>query len=319
MGIIRAHYYKGPYAASTGVVILKGGENTHKSSWINNLLPMEFADFIFPSQARLQDNMKELQLEAAHCQIWLKDEIEGFLKSGDDKLKNFLVQSKDLYRGLFEREPIPVPRKCIFFGTTNVDELALSDYGNRRIWVIPVEDCDTAAQQKIDMRKVYRELLWEFEQKSEDDQPFLWQLSPKEMELSNQLNTGMKLETEEDMLLKDTYAFDHAFDVEEFLGAKGAIQKTHEQLKTVSTVTADIYAMTDRKTRNLRALPHALKRACGDWTRTMHKAIVIGQMEIYKGKATARDSQGKIKFSKFVLPPLRSVFENQQLEQEKIE
>jgi len=309
MGIIRAHYYKGEYGQSTGVVILQGGENTRKSTWITQLLTPALRGYIFPSQAELTKSAKEVSLEAGVCQIWLKDEIEAFIsgnkfmKNADGVLKSFLVQSHDAYRPLYAQRPVQVPRKCIFFGTTNAQELEISSNGNRRIQVIPVKFCDTSTQAKIPMVKVYQELLNEFLATAKREQPDLWKLSQEEEALTNDMNYSERgLQSGGDLQIHEVYDFSAEFDIELYTRSSGNID--YAKLHKLKDISEAIYLATGEKPSSA-ALKHILQRQIGKWSGTMKNFIPYGNWTIEYGMAKYR-SHGKVKQSGYVMPPLRA-------------
>lgn len=307
MGIIRAHYYTGQYTPTTGIVILQGAESTRKSTWVTQLLPQSLQEYVFPSQAELGKNAKEISLEAGICQIWLKDEVEAFISGGqgvknaDSVLKSFLVQSHDAYRPLFGTTPIQAKRKCIFFGTTNEQELALSSTGNRRIQIIPIKFCDTSAQAKISMVKVYKELLEEFLATPAKRQPDLWKLSAEEETLTDEINNSeRKLESGGDIQIQDVFDFDAPFDTTPYLTVTGGTLD-YTKLWKQKDIAATIYKRTGEKP-TAAALKHILKRQVGSWSGTMKRFQELGAWSIEYGMAKKR-SKGKVKQSGYIMPP----------------
>ncbi len=307
MGVIRAHYYTGQYSTTTGIVILQGAESTRKSTWVTQLLPQSLQEYVFPSQAELSKNAKEISLEAGVCQIWLKDEVEAFIsgnkfmKNADGALKSFLVQSHDAYRPLFGTKPIQAKRKCIFFGTTNEQELELSSTGNRRIQIIPIKFCDTSAQADIDMVKVYQELLEEFKKTPAREQPNLWKLSAEEESLTDEINySERKLESGGDTLIHDVYDFSAPFSIEPYSSKLGTL--VYAKLHRVKDIATLIYERTGEKP-SAAALKHILKRQVGKWSGTTKQFQTYGNWSVEYGMAKYR-SKGKVKQSGYLMPPV---------------
>jgi hypothetical protein len=310
MGIIRAHYYTGRWSSTTGIIILQGPESTFKSSWIVTLLPQELRRYIFSSQASLNNstNVKEIQLEAGTCQIWLRDEVEALLKSGDAALKNLLVQETDSYRPLYGTTPVSVPRKCIFFGTTNVRELPITDDGSRRIQIIPVEFCDAAVLANMDIVMVYKELLWEFQEtlKARPNKVHeLWSLTPEEIAETNRINsTERKADQDADSLIKSCYWCnapykDSAFTARTGNGDRTKLTPSIDVMNVIKTLTGVSVSPN--------ALKHALHRVCGQWTGTSTKPRYIGDVKIDRGRASKKKADGKSDvFSGWLMPPLMS-------------
>jgi len=319
MGVIRAHWYMGSYAATTGVVILQGPEQTFKSTWIQQLLPHNLSQhYVVASQAALsKTSVKELQLEAGVAQIWLKDEIEEFLKSGDAALKNFLVQSEDFYRPLYGTTPLPERRKCVFFGTTNKKELAITDDGSRRIMVIPVLACNTTAQAKLPMVKVYQELLQEFKNTPASQQPNLWILSADEIKKTNEINSNVhKADQEVDLLIKETFVFSETFELDTYLTERGAVRYDDPRVMTLTQVATAIRDRTNQIVK-VSVLKHSLARVLGVWTKTAQEPVQMGAITIENGLLKYRDSKGRVKRSGYLMPIEASIFELGYLKQQE--
>ncbi len=305
MGIIRGQYYEGVHAESTGIVIIQGAENTYKSTWVRQLLPSELSDkYIFASQTVPKKGaIKELQMEAAQCVIWLKDEIEVFFESNSEgELKNFLVQKSDDYRPLYATELVKTRRRCVFFGTTNRDKFRLSDHGNRRIQVIPVAHCNT--RHDIDMGKVYAELLWEYNDTLARDRPKLWALNRIERLETDQVNTeNWKVEREIDMFIKQIYDFKTRI---------GQIpMRTRDEDKALLIKSGDlidqisqrIYLQYSRRPSR-PAIKHSVRRVWQHWLKDIR--FEAGLWKLKDGQCTYSSRSDKTILSGYLVPPLRN-------------
>ncbi len=311
MGIIRAHYYTGRWSHTTGIVILQGGEKSRKSSWVENLLPPQLNDYVVSSQAALDGDAKKISLEAGVSQIWLKNEVESFISGSkainnkDAALKSFLVENHDFYRPLFGKEPIKVKRKCVFFGTTNEPELAMSGTGNRRLQIIPVKQCDTAALEALPIVKVYQELLEEFRRTPVKEQPNLWVLTDTEEQLTNEINDEeRKLESGGDTDIREIFNFDAPFDLTPYFRKHGRTFDP-KKLWKLKDIHATIYRLTGVKLTSA-ALKHILKRQVGKWSGSIKRFHSYGNWSVEYGMAKYR-SEGKVKQSGYVMPPLCEV------------
>ena len=311
MGLIRAHFYVGRHGATTGIVIFSGPENTHKSTFVNMLLPQEFRHYVVPSQLQTERGaaMKELQLEAGTCQIWLKDEVENVMKTPDGIFKNIFVQNTDAYRPLYSTTPVNVPRKCIFFGTTNESELPITDKGSRRIQIIPISYIDTYAMENLDILNVYRQMLYEFNQTPVKDQPKLWQLTATEITETNTINSEERMASREiDIALKETYDFGAPFDIQNFLTPAGSIMWKHEQVKTLRNILTDIQNTTN-KSAHFTQLKRAVGRLMGIWTESQQKTFKVGAVTISEGKCISYKTNGTHARSAYLTPPIITQFQ----------
>jgi len=64
-------------------------------------------------------------------------ELEAFRRTDIARIKQYLSIQYDRFRAAYGRNVKEVPRKCVFFGTTNSSEFLQDRTGNRRFW--PVE------------------------------------------------------------------------------------------------------------------------------------------------------------------------------------
>lgn len=292
MGIIRAHYYTGSWGSTTGMLILMGNEQTYKSTWVKQLLPKEFRQYIIPSQQTVGKgyNVKDIQLEAGVAQILLKDECESWFNGNDALIKNLLVQEYDAHRPLYGTTPIMAPRKCIFIGTTNRRELPITDDGSRRIQIIPIESCDTYAQLEIDMAMVYRELLDEFVKVPVNKQYTLWSLTEDEISRTNLINFDQrKADQEADIYLKECFDFDSEFNLSKYVTSVKGIHRP--SLYTSTRVREIIRDITGAQV-SPNALKHALQRQAGQWTKTYAQPHNTGKAIIDKGWCYEKKSKG---------------------------
>lgn len=88
--------------------------------------------------------------------VWIVElgEMSAFNKSEVEAAKQFLSQTEDRYRAAYGRHAQVYPRRCVFFGTSNVDSYLRDATGNRRYWPVDCEKQDPANTRK----NVYHDL-----------------------------------------------------------------------------------------------------------------------------------------------------------------
>lgn len=72
--------------------------------------------------------------------VWLVEvaELDAFRNSDVARIKQFLSQCADRFRAAYGRHVKEIPRRCVFFSTTNVDDYLRDTTGNRRFWPVDV-------------------------------------------------------------------------------------------------------------------------------------------------------------------------------------
>ncbi|MBH8576994.1 DUF3854 domain-containing protein [Nostocaceae cyanobacterium CENA369] len=140
-----------PGCKADDACILIGAQGLRKSTFWRELFGADwFTD-------ELSDSNEKDELMKLH-QFWGLElpEIEHIYKRKDvGSIKKFLSSSTDAFRYPYEREIKEHPRACILVGTSNEQELLHDPTGNRRFWIIPVN-------QIIPVEQLIRErdLIW---------------------------------------------------------------------------------------------------------------------------------------------------------------
>lgn len=283
MGVIRNNFYTGNFGGTSGIVILQGRENTRKSTWLKLLLPHDLRDkYVGESQIYIsgQSSVKELQLEASLFQMIIYDEVERIMQGKNSSiLKNLLTQDMDMYRPLYGKVPIKTRRRAIFWGTTNEVSLQMSNTGNRRIAIIPVQFCDTEVQAQINMQQVYAELLHEYLNAPAHKLTQLWQLSTTEITVLDSLNNEHKAESSLDIVLQEMFDFSYPFVIEEYYGPNKRSIPTnysHPRVFNTKAITEMINVESDLKVNHAH-MKQVLHRLLGAWTQTNHKAMQVNR------------------------------------------
>ena len=72
--------------------------------------------------------------------VWLVEisELDAFRRTDVSRIKQFLSLRADRFRAAYGRHVKDIPRRCVFFGTTNSAEYLQDKTGNRRFWPVDV-------------------------------------------------------------------------------------------------------------------------------------------------------------------------------------
>lgn len=132
-------------------LILQGKQGVGKFSFFKVLAG---EDWFNDSLGHISDKDERLKLHVTWFIEWA--ELESVFKRRDlASVKAFLTCSRDYIRPPYERSVQAFDRPSIIIGTTNQDEFLGDSTGNRRFWVIPV-------QQDVDLnqRRTERDRIW---------------------------------------------------------------------------------------------------------------------------------------------------------------
>jgi hypothetical protein len=123
------------------IVVLEGEEGIDKSTAINILA----GDDNFSDQHILDVKEREVQEQLAGVWIYEIADLAGISKAEVEKVKAFASRRIDRARKAYARVREDVPRRCVFFATTNDKEYLQSQTGNRRFWPVETSHIDKEA------------------------------------------------------------------------------------------------------------------------------------------------------------------------------
>ncbi|MEP0755833.1 virulence-associated E family protein [Trichocoleus sp. Lan] len=133
------------------VLILKGGQGFNKTTFFQELAGNDS----FTSRHLPKSNKDELMIcnskwfiELGECESTIKPSVMS-------ELKAFITIQEDSFRKPYADKPITVKRSFILVGTTNQDQFLVDPTGNRRFWVIDINQ-----KINIDWIKKNRDLIW---------------------------------------------------------------------------------------------------------------------------------------------------------------
>ena len=147
------------------VLMLVGGQGTHKSTFVRLLLPPELSPFYID---RIDFTNRKEALRALHRFLLINiDEYDQISKSQTAFLKHLIqrtdVKERKLYSTVFEQHQ----RYAAFCATTNSLVPLKDESGSRRYMVVEVSgviDTDTQGDRAIDYRQLYAQIVSEIEQ-----------------------------------------------------------------------------------------------------------------------------------------------------------
>jgi len=132
------------------IIVLEGVEGKGKSSAIEILAGSDnFSDQLILG---LRDKEQQEVIQG----VWLYEiaDLAGHGHAEVEKVKAFASRTIDRARPAYGRKRVDIPRRCIFFGTTNDKSYLKSQTGNRRFWPVECRHVDLEALRRD------RDQLW---------------------------------------------------------------------------------------------------------------------------------------------------------------
>ena len=114
------------------MTILTGPQGIGKSTLLSKMSKGWFNDSIRTFEGKEASELLQ--------GVWIVEvgELDAFNRTDVGRIKQFLSQQADRFRAAYGRHVKEMPRRCVFFGTTNDDEFLTDRTGNRRFWPIKV-------------------------------------------------------------------------------------------------------------------------------------------------------------------------------------
>lgn len=114
------------------MTILSGPQGIGKSTLLDKMSKGWFNDSIRSFEGKEASELLQ--------GVWLVEvsELDAFRRTDVSRIKQFLSLRVDRFRAAYGRHVKEMPRRCVFFGTTNTDDYLQDKTGNRRFWPVDV-------------------------------------------------------------------------------------------------------------------------------------------------------------------------------------
>lgn len=133
------------------VLILQGKQGEGKGQALETLAGEEFfADSDIPLSHK---DGKEL-IHQTGAWIWELAEMASLRRQDSETIKQYITSRFDRYRPSYGKDPIRRGRRVVFTATTNKDTFLTDATGNRRFWIMTVNNINLAAIRRD------RDLIW---------------------------------------------------------------------------------------------------------------------------------------------------------------
>jgi putative DNA primase/helicase len=166
------------------ILILQGQQNKGKTRWCNKLLPKEYSEFFLSKNIQLKDKDDLIFLSTKFI-IYMDEGIS--LKRNDIKeIKEITSKSTYSLRKAYGYNNETYVRYSSFVSTTNDEFILSDDTGNRRYWIIQVDNVNH--NHSIDMNQLWAQALDLYNSGCK------WYLDDEELVKINEHNTLFEIE-----------------------------------------------------------------------------------------------------------------------------
>jgi hypothetical protein len=139
-------------------LILRGGQGIGKTTWLNNLCPVELRDYLHVGSLKVNDKDSELKLTEQF--LINLDEFETMQRAEVGHLKSLMTKDQIGVRRPYARSSEVLRRWASFMGSVNKAEFLTDDTGNRRFMIVDTEQI--RHDHDIDIKRVWAQAkdLW---------------------------------------------------------------------------------------------------------------------------------------------------------------
>jgi hypothetical protein len=141
------------------MVVLVGAQGKGKTSWLENLLPIELKTYLYTGS--IIPGNKDSEIHLSECALINLDEFESLNRSKMGDLKSLITKSKSRIRRPYGTTSVDLIRRASFVGSTNKSKFLTDATGNRRLLCFHVTEIDDYGPKRyIDL--AFAQALHEF-------------------------------------------------------------------------------------------------------------------------------------------------------------
>jgi len=198
LSMIGIHFWPEDAPKIPAMIVLTGPEYTFKSSWAEWLIPKHMGNYIATADIdTVLTAGREWQMFLSTKAVVVINECEPmFTPRHEQKVKSSVDSETVTYRDPYAKHVLSRPRTALIIGTTNKANLFTGSTGTRKIWQIPVAECDSMLIKNMDLQQLYIEVLEVLKTyKQEHPRHFIqiaWAQSERDRDITNTLNAARK-------------------------------------------------------------------------------------------------------------------------------
>ena len=225
-----------------GVLTLQGKQGIGKTRLIRKIIPM-----YVKTGLELDPSDKDKVYQCVKYWVCELGELDSTFKRDLAKLKAFITEQMDEFRRPYGLVPIKYPRKTSFYATVNNEEFLKDESGNRRYWIIPVEQIDFELIDKIDMCQLWGEVM---HMRAKGVETIY--LCKDEMEMLNSSNNNFKVLGMLDIIIDKSFVWEARKDMWRWMSSKDIINKLYLKSTKGLRSTLENYGAIYKKVENQR-------------------------------------------------------------------
>jgi hypothetical protein len=195
-----------PYGGD-GALVLQGRQGIGKTSFFREICV--WPD-LFIEGKLIDARDKDSVIQATENWICELGELERMTRADDKTLKAMITNSVDVYRTPYARKAVRRARRTSFCGTVNPDAFLVDETGNRRYWVVAVQNADLRALQTMSEQDKLQLWAQAYSLYLRDPQGF--RLTPEERDELDRRNAGHSVILPGELELMELFDFDMPVD-----------------------------------------------------------------------------------------------------------
>lgn len=226
LSMVGIHFWPEDAPKIPSMLVLSGAEYTYKSSWAEWLIPRDMGNYTATASVDIPiSGGKDWLIFLATKAVIVINECEPmFTPRNEQKIKSSVDAETVTYRDLYAKQVLTRARTALIIGTTNKNNLFTGSTGTRKIWQIPVKECDSMLIRNMDLQQLYAEILHELKEFKKENPGKLiqeaWAQSEEDRATTNKLNARRKgVDVGVIGLLIEMFGhyLDHEFEAEEYV------------------------------------------------------------------------------------------------------
>lgn len=230
LSMIGLHVNNTDNAKINAMLVLTGPQHTYKSSWAEWLMPNEMRDYFGAGSVdmMIKGDVERDRMLSTKALVVVNECEPLFTPRYEQKLKSSVDQETVTYRRLYAENTSTKQRTALIIGTTNKPNLYTGSLGTRKIWQIPVKQCDSMLIREMDKQQLFAEIyqyLVEYKAKNNCLVGDAWATKAEEREVVEEINRLAKGTIGVDSLLIEIFGdpVKTPFNVDEYKGKNGGV------------------------------------------------------------------------------------------------